>query len=41
LWWDPEAAAIVLREPWKEMVVTPFEIGDQVSVQRETNEGSL
>ena len=29
-WWDPEAAAIVLREPWKEIVVTPFEIGDQV-----------
>ena len=29
-WWDPEAAAIVLREPWKEIIVTPFEIGDQV-----------
>ncbi len=29
-WWDPEAAAIVLREPWKEIVVTPFEIGEQV-----------
>jgi len=29
-WWDPEAAAIVLREPWKEIVVTPFEIGGQV-----------
>jgi len=29
-WWDPEAAAIVLREPWKEIVVTPFEAGAQV-----------
>jgi inosine-uridine nucleoside N-ribohydrolase len=29
-WWDPEAAAVVLREPWKEVVVTPFEIGGQV-----------
>ena len=26
---DPEAAAIVLREPWKEIVVTPFETGGQ------------
>jgi len=30
-WWDPEAASIVLREPWKEIVVTPFEAGAQVS----------
>ena len=29
-WWDPEAAAIVLREPWKEMVVTPGETGGQI-----------
>jgi len=29
-WWDPEAAAIVLRAPWKEIVVTPFEAGGQV-----------
>src|SRR5579872_3406 len=29
-WWDPEAASIVLHEPWKEIVVTPVEIGDQV-----------
>lgn len=29
-WWDPEAASIVLREPWKKIVVTPTEIGDQV-----------
>jgi inosine-uridine nucleoside N-ribohydrolase len=29
-WWDPEAAAIVLRAPWKEIVVTPFEAGSQV-----------
>src|SRR5271155_3443050 len=30
-WWlDPEAASIVLHEPWKEMVVTPFEAGAQV-----------
>ncbi len=28
-WWDPEAAAIVLREPWKEIVVTPFETGGE------------
>ncbi len=28
--WDPEAASIVLREPWKEIVVTPFEAGAQV-----------
>ena len=26
-WWDPEAASIVMREPWKEIVVTPGEIG--------------
>ncbi len=29
-WWDPEAAAIVLRQPWKQIVVTPFEAGEQV-----------
>ncbi len=29
-WWDPEAAAIVVREPWKEIVVSPFEVGAQV-----------
>ena len=29
-WWDPEAASIVLREPWKQIVVTPFEAGAQV-----------
>jgi inosine-uridine nucleoside N-ribohydrolase len=28
-WWDPEAAAIVMREPWKEIVVTPAETGFQ------------
>jgi len=26
-WWDPEAAAIVMREPWKRIVVTTGEIG--------------
>jgi purine nucleosidase len=29
-WWDPEAAAIVLRQPWKRIVVTPFEAGAQI-----------
>ncbi len=29
-WWDPEAAAIVMREPWKEIVVTTGEIGFEV-----------
>ena len=29
-WWDPEAAAIVMRAPWKEIVVSPFEAGAQV-----------
>lgn len=29
-WWDPEAAAIVLREPWKQIVVTTGEAGAQV-----------
>jgi purine nucleosidase len=28
--WDPEAASIVLHEPWKEIVVSPFEAGAQV-----------
>ena len=26
-WWDPEAAAIVLRAPWKQIVISPFEAG--------------
>lgn len=26
-WWDPEAAAIVMREPWSKIVVTTGEIG--------------
>jgi len=29
-WWDPEAASIVLREPWKQIIVTPYEAGAQV-----------
>lgn len=29
-WWDPEAAAIVIREPWKEIVLTPYEVGERV-----------
>jgi purine nucleosidase len=29
-WWDPEAAAIVLRAPWKQIVVSPFEAGAEV-----------
>ena len=29
-WWDPEAAAMVMRAPWKQIVVTPFEAGAQV-----------
>jgi inosine-uridine nucleoside N-ribohydrolase len=29
-WWDPEAAAIIMREPWKEIVVTTGEAGAQV-----------
>lgn len=29
-WWDPEAAAIVLRAPWRQIVVSPFEAGEQV-----------
>jgi purine nucleosidase len=29
-WWDPEAASIVLHEPWKNIVVSPFEAGAQV-----------
>jgi len=28
-WWDPEAAAIVMRQGWREIVVTPFEAGSQ------------
>lgn len=30
-WWmDPEAASIVMHQPWKEIVVSPFEAGSQV-----------
>ena len=29
-WWDPEAVAIVMREPWKEIVVTTGELGFEV-----------
>jgi inosine-uridine nucleoside N-ribohydrolase len=29
-WWDPEAAAIVMRQGWPEIVVTPGEAGSQV-----------
>ena len=29
-WWDPEAAAITMRAPWKQIVVSPFEAGAQV-----------
>ena len=29
-WWDPEAASVVLREPWQQIVVTPFEAGAQL-----------
>lgn len=29
-WWDPEAAAIVMREPWKRIVVTPGELGFEI-----------
>jgi len=29
-WWDPEAAAIVMREPWREVVVTTGEVGFKV-----------
>src|SRR6476469_7772042 len=29
-WWDPEAAAITMRSPWKGIVVSPFEAGEQV-----------
>jgi inosine-uridine nucleoside N-ribohydrolase len=29
-WWDPEAAAIVMREPWKQIVVTTGEVGFEV-----------
>ncbi len=28
-WWDPEAAAIVMRQHWPQMVVTPYEAGAQ------------
>jgi len=34
-WWDPEAAAIVMREPWKEIVVSPVETGFQTMSSRE------
>jgi inosine-uridine nucleoside N-ribohydrolase len=29
-WWDPEAAAMVMRAPWREIVVTPGELGFEV-----------
>jgi purine nucleosidase len=29
-WWDPEAAAIAMRAPWKQIVVSPFEAGAEV-----------
>jgi inosine-uridine nucleoside N-ribohydrolase len=29
-WWDPEAASIVMREPWEKIVVTTGEIGFKV-----------
>jgi len=29
-WWDPEAAAMVLRAPWPQIVVSPFEAGEQI-----------
>jgi inosine-uridine nucleoside N-ribohydrolase len=28
-WWDPEAVAIVMRQSWPEIVVTPYEAGAQ------------
>lgn len=28
-WWDPEAVAIVMRQKWPELVVTPYEAGAQ------------
>ncbi|HUO33400.1 MAG TPA: nucleoside hydrolase [Candidatus Acidoferrum sp.] len=34
-WWDPEAAAIVLREPWKKIIVSPFEVGFKVMSSRQ------
>lgn len=34
-WWDPEAAAIVIREPWKKIVVSPFETGFKVRSSRQ------
>jgi purine nucleosidase len=34
-WWDPEAAAIVVREPWKQIVVSPAEAGGQVWSSRQ------
>lgn len=34
-WWDPESAAIVMRAPWKEIVVSPFEAGAEVWSSRD------
>lgn len=34
-WWDPEAAAIVMREPWKKIVVSPVETGFKVMLSRQ------
>jgi inosine-uridine nucleoside N-ribohydrolase len=35
LWFDPEAAHIVLRAPWKRMVCTPVDISLKTSMTRE------
>jgi purine nucleosidase len=29
-WWDPEAASMVLRAPWPQIVISPYEAGEQV-----------
>src|SRR5262249_45705293 len=29
-WWDPEAASMVLRAAWPQIVVSPYEAGEQV-----------
>ncbi len=34
-WWDPEAAAIVMRESWPKIVVTSGEIGFKVTSSRQ------
>ena len=30
-WWDPEAASIVLHAPWPQIVISPYEAGEQVT----------